>query len=76
MSKVIEKKFDLAAGHCIVTIEDQNQNRSVHTIALVEHDGKEANVEAHIQARLKEARILARKRRRVARRHGWRPSDR
>jgi len=73
MSKVIERRFDVDAGAVIVTIEDQNGTRSIHTIHVLEPSGKEADVKKHIADRLREARIRARKVRRLLRKHGWKP---
>ncbi len=73
MSRVIVKEFDLAAGAVIVTIEDELGVRNVHTIHVLEPDGREADVEGYLAARLREADERAAKVKAAFAKHGWIP---
>jgi hypothetical protein len=73
MSRVVEKRFDAAAGAVIVTIEDDLGVRSVHTIHVLEPDGREADVEGYLAARLREAEERAAKVKAAFAKHGWIP---
>ncbi len=75
MSRVLVKQFDLAAGAVIVTIEDDLGVRSVHTIQVLEPDGREADVQGYLVARLREADERAAKLKAAFARHGWIPSS-
>jgi len=74
MSRVLLKQFDLAAGAVIVTIEDGLGVRSVHTIHVLEPDGREADVQGYLAARLREADERAAKLTAAFARHGWTPT--
>lgn len=71
MSRVLVKQFDLAAGAVVVTIEDDLGVRSVHTIHVLEPDGREADVQGYLVARLREADERAAKLKAAFARHGW-----
>ena len=71
MSKEIDRYFDLAAGQCILRIEDDNKAISVHTINMLEPDGREADVQGHITRLLCEASARADKLKAIAVRNGY-----
>ncbi len=70
-ARIVDKQFDVQAGALVVTIEDELGVRSVHTIHVLEPDGREAEVAGHIAQALAAADERAGKVRAVFSRHGW-----
>lgn len=70
-ARIVDKQFDVQAGAVVVTIEDELGVRSVHTIHVLEPDGREADVAEHIAQALAAAEERAGKVRAAFSRHGW-----
>ncbi len=70
-ARIVDKQFDVHAGALVVTIEDDLGVRNVHTIHVIEPDGREADVAGHIAGALAAADARAAKVRVVFAKHGW-----
>lgn len=73
-ARIVDKQFDVHAGAVVVTIEDDIGVRSVHTMHVIEPDGREADVAGQIASALAAADERAMKVRAAFTKHGW-PGD-